>query len=137
MGYTGTAFSKAEQYQICVEAITVLLGNGNVNSKHAALLLLKAFLPHRIIKEILEEDGIYPFDRDDYRVRRWAKDVLSRGICEKCGATEHLEAHHILKWADYPKGRADISNGMCLCHNCHTEEHKHDRSYAMMLAKKY
>lgn len=124
-----------EKREIIIDAIAVLIGDYNINRKYAALLLLKALLPHSLLREILEEDGIYPFDRSDCRVRKWTKEILKRGKCEICGSAERLEAHHIIKWADYPKGRADIENGQCLCHTCHTNEHKHDRSYYMMKAK--
>lgn len=123
-----------EKQEIIIYAIAVLIGDYEITRKYAAVILLKALLPHSILKKILEDDNIYPFDRDDRRVRQWTKEVLKRGKCEKCGATENLEAHHIIKWADYPKGRADLQNGRCLCHNCHTEEHKYDQSYHMMKA---
>ena len=123
-----------EKGEIIIDAVAVLIGDYNINRKYAALLLLKSFLPHSVLREILEDGGAYPFDRNDYRVRKWTKDVLKRGKCEKCGATKNLEAHHTIKWADYPKGRADIKNGQCLCHECHTTEHKEDRSYYMMRA---
>lgn len=48
-------------------------------------------------------------------------------------ATSELLLFFIL--ADYPQGRIDIKNGMCLCHDCHTEQHKNDTSYHMMKAK--
>ena len=86
-------------------------------------------------KMILEDPDLYPFSRNDSRVRTWTKQIVSKGKCEKCGATENLEAHHIIKWADYPKGRVDLENGMCLCRKCHTEEHKNDQSYFMMKSK--
>ena len=120
--------------EIVIDSVAVLIGDYEIIRKQAAILLLKAFLPHRVLYEILEEDGVYPFDRNDFRVRKWAKEVLNRGKCEKCGSTNHLEAHHIIKWSDYPKGRADIKNGQCLCHECHTNEHRHDQSYHMMKA---
>ena len=123
-----------QKREIVIDAIAVLIGDYEIIRKQAAILLLKAFLPHRVLYEILEEDGAYPFDRNDFRVRKWAKEVLSRGKCEKCGSTKHLEAHHIIKWSDYPKGRADIKNGQCLCHECHTNEHRYDQSYYMMKA---
>lgn len=124
-----------EKTEIIIDAVAVLLGDYEINRKYAAILLLKALLPHKVVKEILEDDGIYPFDRNDPRVRTWKKEVLSKGMCENCGSKENLEAHHILKWADYPKGRIDVNNGMCLCHRCHTEEHTEDPSYWMMKAK--
>ena len=124
-----------EKREIVIESIAVLIGDCEPIRKQAALLLLKALIPHRILREILEEDGIYPFDRNDPKVKRWTKAILSRGRCEICGATQDLEAHHIVRWADYPRGRADIKNGQCLCHDCHTLEHRYDQSYHMMKAK--
>lgn len=123
-----------EEYEIIIDSTAVLLGDYSIIRKKAAILLLKAFLPRKVVRDILNEDGIYPFSRNDPRVRIWIKEVLKPGKCEKCGATEELEAHHIIKWADYPKGRTDIKNGQCLCHRCHTNEHYGDHSYYLMKA---
>ena len=127
--------NRIERTELVIDSVAVLIGDYEINRKYAAILLLKALLPSGIVKNILENDGVYPFDRDDPRVRRWTRAVLSKGRCECCGSKENLEAHHIVKWSDYPKGRIDINNGMCLCHKCHTEEHKYDQSYWMMKAK--
>lgn len=137
MAYTGTAFSKKEQRELVIDAIAVLLGDYEITRKYAAMLILKALLPSKVRKAILEDASIYPFKRSDPRVTRWTKKVLSRGMCEDCGSKEHLEAHHTIKWADYPKGRADLKNGECLCHRCHTARHYEDAVYNMMKAKKY
>lgn len=126
---------KQEQREIVIDAIAVLSGDYSINRKYAAVLLLKALLPKKLMEAILNDDSIYPFDRQDPRVKRWTWEVVKRGKCEKCGSVDNLEAHHIIKWADYPKGRADINNGQCLCHGCHTEEHRYDQSYYMMVAK--
>lgn len=120
---------------LIVDALAVLLGNYEIYRKQAAMLLLKMLVRDKFLKFILENTGVCPYDRNDYRVRKWTEAVVSKGSCELCGSTEHLEAHHIIKWADYPQGRIDLKNGMCLCHNCHTEEHKGDQSYHMMKAK--
>lgn len=136
MAYTGVAFDKKEQREMVIDAIAILLGDYSINRKYAAVLILKAFLPRNVVKAILDDDGIYPYERDDPRVRKWTKDILSRGKCEICGSIDDLEAHHVIKWADYPKGRIDHANGQCLCHGCHTNEHRYDRSYYMMAAKK-
>ena len=114
---------------VIIDAIAVLIGDYEIGRKQAAVLLLKALLRDRFLKFLLNYEDIYPFDRNDPRVREWTKEVVSKGECEMCGSKEYLEAHHIIKWADYPQGRIDIKNGMCLCHNCHTEEHKYDQSY--------
>ena len=137
VAYTGTAFSKKEQRELVIDAIAILLGDYEITRKYAAVIILKIFLPPKARKAILEDDAIYPFKRSDPRVIKWTKEVLSRGMCEACESKEHLEAHHIIKWADYPKGRADLDNGECLCHRCHTMRHANDQSYYMMKAKKY
>ena len=124
-----------EKREIIIDSIVVLMGDYAINRKYAAILLLKAFLPHEVMRDILNDDNIHPFSRNDPKVRKWKEKILKRGKCELCGSKEHLEAHHIIKWADYPKGRADIKNGRCLCHKCHTNEHYTDQSYYMMKAK--
>ena len=123
--------------EMVVEAIAILIGNYDITRKWAANLLLKALLRDDFKAFLFEDEGIYPVDRDDYRVLAWKKEILSAGQCRKCGSTEHLEAHHIIKWSEYPQGRIDIKNGECLCHACHTEEHAGDQSYHMMAAKVY
>lgn len=135
MAYKGIRLSKEEQRELVIDAIAVLLGDYHINRKYAAILILKILLPRKLMKAILEDEAIYPFDRNDPRVRRWTNEVLKKGECERCGSVEHLEAHHIIKWADYPQGRVDLKNGQCLCHKCHTNEHRHDQSYHLMLGR--
>ena len=135
VSYTGKAFSGKEQHELVIESIAVLLGDYEINRKQAAILILKALLPHDLLNAILEDRDLYPFDRYDSRVRTWTETILKKGKCELCGSDEHLEAHHIIKWADYPQGRLDPKNGQCLCHKCHTHEHIHDQSYHMMAAR--
>ena len=60
---------------------------------------------------------------------------LKSGKCDKCGKTDNLEAHHIVHWTVYPKGRVDIKNGICLCDECHAEEHRGELPYEMMKSK--
>lgn len=120
---------------LIIDCVAVLIGDYDINRKYASTIILKMLLPKEMYKSIVEDDSVGVFDRNDSRVRTWTKQVVSKGKCEICGSKENLEAHHIIKWADYPKGRIDVNNGMCLCHFCHTEEHKCDPSYFMMKAK--
>lgn len=120
---------------IIIDCVAVLISECSIERKQAAILLLKHYLPHKFLKFLLEDENLYPFDRNDVRVKAWTKQIVSKGQCEKCGSSERLEAHHIIKWADYPKGRIDLQNGMCLCHKCHTQEHEFDNSYYMMKAR--
>lgn len=120
---------------IVIDCVAVLIGDYAINRKKAAMLLLKHYLPTDFLKFLFEDNNLYPFDRNDKRVKEWKAKVLEKGKCEMCGSTKNLEAHHYIKWADYPMGRIDVNNGMCLCHDCHTTEHKDDRSFHMMKAK--
>lgn len=122
-------------FEIVLDSIAVLIGDYSTVRKQAALLLLKHYLPHDFLKFLLDDPDLYPYDRNDPRVRTWTKEVLKQGHCELCGSMTDLEAHHKLKWADYPAGRIDLKNGQCLCHRCHTREHQFDPCYPLMKAK--
>ena len=141
MAYEGNTFTEKELNDMVIDAVAVLIGDYSAIRKRAAILLLKALIPHKVLDSLLEdvelicnEDGIYPTDRRDKRVLKWRREILKRGKCEKCGSIRDLDAHHVEAWAYYPKGRADVENGMCLCHECHTHEHRFDKSYALMRA---
>ena len=119
-----------------VDCLALLIDEDvEIYRKQAALLLLKHYLPKDFLEELLSDKEFFPFDRNDKRVSEWKKEVLKRGKCALCGSTERLEAHHIIKWCDYPQWRIDVKNGACLCHECHTEQHRYDPSYHMMKAK--
>ena len=62
--------------------------------------------------------------------RQWAKLVKTRDnhTCQKCGSKEKLVAHHIKSFINNPKLRADIDNGITLCHSCHWKIHSTRRS---------
>ena len=123
-----------DPYSMIVDAIAIMVGNYDITRKLAANLILKVLLRDDFKKQLFENASIYPVDRGDSRVIAWKKKVLSIGHCERCGSEERLEAHHIIKWADYTLGRFDTANGECLCHSCHTQEHIGDQSYCMMAA---
>lgn len=56
----------------------------------------------------------------------WAKGAIADagGTCDCCGATEHLHAHHIMPFAQYPELRAEPENAAALCPPCHREVHR-------------
>mgnify|MGYP002814118770 CR=1 FL=1 len=63
-------------------------------------------------------------ERNDKRHTAWRKKVYERDnyTCQECFVEGgRLEAHHILKWADYPKSRYHLSNGKTLCKECHSK----------------
>lgn len=53
--------------------------------------------------------------------RRWRSEVLWGGgwKCVQCGATQKLQADHILPWSKFPEHRYDLHNGQILCKGCH------------------
>lgn len=66
-------------------------------------------------------------ERDDIKhkqkYQKWIKDVFERDnyTCQCCGARGvALEAHHIYNFSDFPELRTELSNGITLCHNCHS-----------------
>ena len=53
-------------------------------------------------------------------LKSWGEAVRARdGQCFLCGATDHLNAHHILPKKVWPKHRLDLDNGITLCIKCH------------------
>ena len=122
-------------YDVVIDAIAILMGDYPIIKKKAAILLLKIAFPSDFVKFLFEDESLYPFDRNDPRVRTWKQIVLSKGKCEICGSKENLEAHHFIKWSECPLGRIDVNNGMCLCHRCHTNEHQGENIYWMMKSK--
>lgn len=58
-------------------------------------------------------------DEELLTLPKWREAVRARGQCERCPATEFLHAHHI----DEDKTNNTLSNGECLCRDCHAEHH--------------
>jgi transposase len=65
-------------------------------------------------------------ERKHLQYRLWREVVLQKDcyICQKCGSSKNLQAHHIYNIADYPELRYAIDNGITLCKRCHEEFHK-------------
>jgi 5-methylcytosine-specific restriction endonuclease McrA len=49
--------------------------------------------------------------------------VRKAKCCSKCGATGRLQAHHVETHENAPERRADPTNLIALCIDCHAEEH--------------
>mgnify|MGYP001603936834 CR=1 FL=1 len=56
------------------------------------------------------------------KYKRWVNKVFERDsyTCQDCGERGiYLQAHHIKSWANYPKLRFTVANGLTLCEICH------------------
>jgi 5-methylcytosine-specific restriction endonuclease McrA len=78
--------------------------------------------------------GISPVNvaiRNSAEGREWRKSVFIRDnrTCQDCGAKSgngvrvEIRAHHIKSFADFPKLRFDMGNGVTLCRECHGLRH--------------
>ena len=68
----------------------------------------------------------------DSKCYHWAKTIFKRdnytcALCNQKGGD--LEAHHIKRWADYPKLRFELENGITLCKKCHLAITAKEKSY--------
>lgn len=63
--------------------------------------------------------------RRGYIIQRWGNMVKRRDgfICQVCGSTEKLVAHHLNGFKSDKEGRYDVENGVTLCRDCHTDFH--------------
>lgn len=59
------------------------------------------------------------------KYQEWRKAVVKRDsdTCQLCGiqSTEHMVAHHIMDFYDYPEERFNPKIGMTLCRSCHSK----------------
>lgn len=123
-------------YARTVEAITYFISEAaDANQRYAARILLDVYIGKEARRKIAELAFPNPVERNDPRVRKWQKSIISKGECEICGSKTNLEAHHILHWAEFPNGRTDEKNGMCLCASCHAREHRGEQVYMLMRSK--
>lgn len=63
---------------------------------------------------------------DDPRHKKWASEVKNRDLytCQICFAHGvYLHSHHLNSWNSFVEGRYDVSNGITLCHECHSRFH--------------
>ena|SRR3990167_5607926 len=54
----------------------------------------------------------------DWRKQVWERDNFKCRIFNK-DCDGRIEAHHILRWSDYPELRYEVKNGITLCHTHH------------------
>jgi len=70
---------------------------------------------------------IHKVIRAGIEFRLWREAIFARDnwTCQKCQSIgKFLHPHHILNFAEYPKLRFAIDNGITLCNKCHRKFHK-------------
>jgi 5-methylcytosine-specific restriction endonuclease McrA len=74
--------------------------------------------------------------RNSIEFSNWRTAVFKRDdfTCQNCGirGSVTLEPHHIKSFADFPKLRFDIDNGITYCKDCHILLDKHRKGDAFM-----
>lgn len=63
---------------------------------------------------------------DDKLAVKWSKIVKEKDdyICQVCGKYGiPLHSHHLYSWNLFVNKRYDVSNGVCICQNCHNLFH--------------
>jgi hypothetical protein len=74
--------------------------------------------------------------------KEWQKSVFGRDNykCRICKRTKErgriLHAHHIKEFADYPKLRLEIDNGLTLCNKCHNIVHSNNNPFNIQYGSK-
>lgn len=75
-----------------------------------------AWKPDRsqLAKKQIRNDGAY----FEWRRQVWARDNF-KCLMKDSDCNGSIEAHHILRWIEYPELRYDVKNGITLCHKHH------------------
>lgn len=75
----------------------------------------------------------------DPKYKKWRLDVYRRDKfrCRwpNCSCKKHINAHHILNWAEYPLLRFEVDNGITLCKRHHTVVTGQEDKYVQFLIK--
>lgn len=69
---------------------------------------------------------------DNPKYREWRESIFERDdyTCQMCDERGgELNAHHILRWIDYPELGLDIDNGITLCVRCHNLTKFHEKEF--------
>lgn len=77
--------------------------------------------------------------KDNPRYKQWRKSVWERDgyrcriMDKRCKG--RIEAHHILRWVDYPELRYEPNNGITLCQHHHPKARKDEKKHEQIFFK--
>lgn len=79
-----------------------------------------------------------PYLNGEVKYRKWRTSVFERDnwICQICGSKGFVQGHHIKSWANFPKLRYEINNGISLCKKCHNEANNIQREKEKFILKR-
>ena len=70
-----------------------------------------------------EEERMFKRTTSEYRQFLYEVNTRDKHTCQRCGSKENIEVHHLNGYNWYIKGRTDVTNGVCLCKDCHKNFH--------------
>lgn len=119
--------NSSKKYYCSVPCYHIFLkgDNPNPNKSHPNIFKGKKRLELAGAKNPNWKGGINPINdtiRKSLESQEWKWKVTKRDnyTCQVCGQKGGiLNANHIKKFADYPKMRFELNNGITLCRNCH------------------
>ena len=67
----------------------------------------------------------------------WRNKVKERDnwVCQECGETERLHAHHVKHRFTHPELSDNLDNGITLCELCHAKKHPYIPWMRMILER--
>jgi predicted restriction endonuclease len=122
-------YGNEEKVQQAENYLEIMLGDYTPTQQYAATILMHMLLKEdfrQLMEDLREITGFKVNDRNSAKVVAWKKKVKKIGRCEICGSKNNLVAHHIVPWSYSIKGRTDVTNGQCLCRDCHVMMHNDD-----------
>lgn len=117
-----------EQYRNLDETISNF--ENKIYQKNKEIERLQTLLDEKPVKEVVKviekEDpkDKRPVTRSSKIYNKFKLAVLKRDkVCQCCGSSENLHVHHISSYKHDKQRRADTSNGIVLCEDCHHQFH--------------
>lgn len=101
-----------------------------IYQKNKEIERLQTLLDEKSVKEVvkvIEKEPVNdsrPVTRGSKIYNKFKMYVLKRDeVCQCCGSTENLHVHHLSSYKHDKTRRADTSNGIVLCEECHQQYH--------------
>ena len=101
-----------------------------IYQKNKEIERLQCLLDEKPVKEVVKviekepKKDNRPITRNSKIYNKFKLHVLKRDeVCQCCGSTENLNVHHLSSYKYDKERRADTSNGIVLCKDCHTQFH--------------